>query len=145
MLILSFSIKVLISRNILLNHWALLKLIFWQQGLFNIAFFSFFPYFSLSIEFLICKNIFFNKIKNVIHLFSFNVYPSYTKANFNTTIPLITKDSLFLDSINNINMICNDYDIFKESSTHFSSPENVLFKHAGSEMSNQNACKLINI
>lgn len=42
-------------------------------------------------------------------------------------------------------MICNDYDIFKESSTHFVSPVNVLFKHAGSEMSNENAFKVINI
>lgn len=58
---------------------------------------------------------------------------------------LLQNDLLFLDSINNINMICNDYDIFKESSTHFSSPVNVLFKHAGSEMSNENAFKVINI
>lgn len=58
---------------------------------------------------------------------------------------LIQKSFLFLDSINNINMICNYYDIFKESSTHFSSPVNVLFKHAGSEMSNENAFKVNNI
>lgn len=72
------------------------------------------------------------------------MYIRHTRANLNTIIPLLKKSFLFLDSIDNINMICNDYDIFKERSTHLSSPVNVLFKHAGSEMSNENAFKVIN-
>lgn len=73
------------------------------------------------------------------------MYIRHTQKQISIPPFLLQKRFHFIDSINNINMICNNYDIFKESCTHFSSPIIVLFKHAGSEMSNENAFKVINI
>lgn len=73
------------------------------------------------------------------------MYIRHKQKQISIRLFLLQKRFPFLDSIDNKNMICNDYNIFKESSTHFSSPVNVLFKHAGSKMSNENAFKVNNI